>query len=303
MIGRQLDLFVDGHDALMVHEIATSLVLRDAGRSATGLARLRDEHPAHPDLPALTLLTDALQTRPPAPAAHEALTARVEAIERDVSPAARRFLGTNAAIFLRPLWQTLAATARTLRFDDTHPRAHAGWLFQQCDDWAAVRGAVEAEPDWAAKPVLRYWLGLARHHLGGPEAAIRLWLPLCWMDPVFFARLAPTLPSATMRQGWETFERAVPVDEFLADASHAASWFPAWLLVRHRGLAHVFRADDIPDAPTDAAGAFGALLALAPLEGRGLSDELVARRRALRQLSPGFFRYYIEIVGGRRRGG
>jgi len=106
-----------------------------------------------------------------------------------------------------------------------------------------------------------------------------------------------------MRQGWETFERAVPVDEFLADASHAASWFPAWLLVRHRGLAHVFRADDIPDAPTDAAGAFGALLALAPLEGRGLSDELVARRRALRQLSPGFFRYYIEIVGGRRRGG
>jgi len=43
-----------------------------------------------------------------------------------------------------------------------------------------------------------------------------------------------------------------------------------------------FRTDDIPDAPTDAAGAFGALLALAPLEGRGLSDELGARRRALR---------------------
>src|SRR2546428_7803091 len=199
MIGRQLDLFVDGHDALMVHEIATSLVLRDAGRSATGLARLRDEHPAHPDLPALTLLTDALQTRPPAPAAHEALTARVEAMERDVSPAARRFLGTNAAIFLRPLWQTLAATARTLRFDDTHPRAHAGWLFQQCDDWAAVRAAVEAEPDCAAKPVLRYWLGLARHHLGGPQAALRLWAPPRWLGPGFFARLRPacaTAPSA-----------------------------------------------------------------------------------------------------------
>jgi hypothetical protein len=65
----------------------------------------------------------------------------------------------------------------------------------------------------------------------------------------------------------------------------------------------VFRADDLPDAPTDAAGTFGALLALAPLEGRGLSDELVARRRALWQLGPGFFRCYIEIVGGRRTGG
>jgi hypothetical protein len=272
---RQLDLFVDGHDALLIHEIVTSLVLRDAHHVETGLARLYNEDPSHPDLPALTLLAETLQTAPAASSTHATLTARVERMERDVTAAARRFLATGSATFLRPLWQTLAATAAGLPFDDTHPSAHAGWLFQQCDDWAAVRGAVEAEPDWAAKPVLRYWLGLSRHRLGAPEAAIRLWLPLCWIDPVFFARQAPTLPNATIRVGWETFERTVPLDEVLSDTTHAATWFPAWLLVRHRGLGRLFRADDIPDAGT-AARAFAALLPLVPLEGGGLSDDLVA---------------------------
>ena len=269
---KQFDLFVDGLDAFLVHEVVMSLAARDPDRAATGLARLRDEHPTHPDLPALILLADSLHARPLAPTTHATVTASVEAMERDLTPAARRFLGSDAATFLRPLWQTLAATAASLPFDETHPRAHAGWLCQQDDDWTAVRAAGEAEPDWAAKPVVRYWLGLARQHLGEPEAAIRLWLPLCWMDPVLFARHAPALPNATLREGWDTFERAVPFDEFLADTPHAAIWFPAWLLVRHRGLARLFGADDIPDAGT-AARAFGALLALVPLEGRGLSDE------------------------------
>lgn len=63
-----------------------------------------------------------------------------------------------------------------------------------------------------------------------------------------------------------------------------------------------FGRDDIPDSGT-AARAFGALLALVPLEWRGLSDEVVAQRRALRQLSPGFFRYYMGSLGGRRSRG
>jgi hypothetical protein len=145
---------------------------------------------------------------------------------------------------------------------------------------------------------LRYWLGLARHHLGESELAIRLWLPLCWMDPALFARHAPLLPSAILREGWEMFERVVPFHEFLADTAQPAAWFPAWVLVRHRGLAHLFSADDIAETGAEAR-AFRALLALVSLESRGLSDELVARRRVLREASPDFFGYYMEIV---RRG-
>jgi hypothetical protein len=297
---KQLDFFVDGLDAMLIHEVVTSLVARDPDRVAAGLARLRDDHPSHPDLHALTLLADSLLALPSAPATHAGLTASVETMERELTPAARRFLGTESATFLRPLWQTLAATAASLPFDEIHPRAHAGWLCQQYDDWAAVRVAIEAEPDWAAKPLLRCWMGLARHHLGEPEIAIRLWLPLCWMDPALFARHAPMLPSTVVREGWDAFERAGDSDDFSGDTLNAASWFPAWLLLRHRGLARLFRADDIPDSSV-AARAFGAMLELVPLEGRGLGDELIARRRALRQLSPGFFRWYMNVVGGRSR--
>ena len=267
---RQLDLFVDGQDALLIHEAVTGLLSRDAERAEAALARLRGEHPAHPDLRALTVLVDGLDARVPASMTHADLMASVEAIERELVPAARRFFGTAAPAFLRPLWQALATVAASRPFDAVRPHIHAGWLHQQYDDWGAVRAAVESEPGWAATPLLRYWLGLARHHLGEPEGAIRLWLPLCWVDPALFARHAPTLPNAIVREGWEMFERA----------------------------AHLFAADDIPETGPDAR-AFRALLAVAPLESQGLSDELIARRRALRAVSAGFFSYYMEIV---RRG-
>ena len=297
----QLDLFIDGRDAILVHEVVTGLVARDPDRVATDLVRLRREHPAHPDLPALTLLADALQAPAPSPSTHATMTARIEAMERRLAPAARRLLGAEAPTFLRPLWQTLAAAAATVPFDDIHPRAHPGWLCQQYGDWAAVRAAVEAEPDWAGRPLLRCWMGLAQHHLGEPETAIRLWLPLCWIDPVLFASHAPGLPSAPVREAWDAFEHAAPFDEALADMTNAAAWFPAWLLLRHWGLANLFRADEVPDADAPTC-AFRALISLLPLERGALNDELVGQRRALRRISPGFFRYYLEVVSRRRPG-
>jgi len=195
-------------------------------------------------------------------------------------------------------WEALASTAAGLPFDEAHPRAHRSWLCQRYGDWAAVRGAVEAEPHWEARPPLRYRQGLARHHLGEPEAAIRLWLPLCWMDPVLFERHAPTIPSTILREGWNAFEGEVSLDEWLADATDAAGWFPAWLLLRHRGLVHLFQADEVPEAGI-AARAFRHLLSLLPLESQGLSDLLVRQRRGLQQLSQGFFRYYMDVVGQR----
>ncbi len=296
---RQLDLFLDGRNAFLVYEVVTSLVARDRGRAETGLQRLEDEYPFHPDLPALALLVAALNSPSASPTTHATLTTDIEAMQHALAPAARRLLGEDAATFLQPLWQAMAAKAASLPFDEAYPRAHRSWLCQHYGDWAAIRAAVEAQPDWAARPRLRYRLGLARHHLGEPEAAIRLWLPLCWMDPALFRRRAPTIPSAILREGWDAFERTVVFDESLDDTGDAAGWFPAWLLLRHRGLVHLFWVDEVPDAGT-AARAFRQLLSLVPLESQGLSDALVHQRRALQQLSPGFFRYYMEVV--RQRG-
>ena len=295
---RQLDLFVDGADALLIHEIVTGLIGRDVGRTEMGLRRLGQEHPRHPDLVALTVLFEALTAPVPA-ATHVALTERIELTERELVPAARRFLGADADTFLRPVWQALAATAADLPFDAEHPRAHRAWLCQQYGEWTDVRAAVEDEPGWADTALLRYWMGLAQHHLGMSEVAIRLWLPLCWMDPLLFETHAPTLPDLTIRGAWVAFERALPFEESFADRAPAAAWFPAWLLLRHRGLSRLFHADDVPDAG-DAARVFRHLLALLPLERGDLTDELVRQRRALRLLDEHFFRYYMAVLGGRR---
>ena len=295
---RQLDLFVDGRDALLVHEIVIGLISRDVGRTEAGLRRLGQEHPRHPDQVALTLLFEALTAPTPA-ATHVALTERIELTERRLVPAARRFLGADADAFLRPVWQALAATAADLRFEAAHPQAHRAWLCQQYGEWTQVRAAAEDEPGWADTPLLRYWMGLAQHHLGAPAVAIRLWLPLCWMDPLLFEIRAPTVPNPTIRAAWIAFEQAFPFEESLADKTPMAAWFPAWLLLRHRGLSRLFRTEDIPDAG-DAARVFRHLVALLPLELRGLTDELVRQRRALRQLDENFFRYYMAVLGERR---
>jgi hypothetical protein len=123
--------------------------------------------------------------------------------------------------------------------------------------------------------------------------------PLCWTDPALLERRAPGLPSAILREAWKAFEGEVALDEWLDDSTHVTAWFPAWLLLRHRGLVHLFQADEVP-ADDTAARVFRHLLSLLPLESSGLSDRLVDQRRALRQLSQGFFRYYMDVVGGRR---
>lgn len=57
--------------------------------------------------------------------------------------------------------------------------------------------------------------------------------------------------------------------------------------------------EDIPDAGT-ATRVLRQLLALLPLEPRGLTDELVRQRRELRQLDEPFFRHYMAGLGERR---
>jgi hypothetical protein len=293
----QLDLFIDGRDAVLVHEVIRALLVRDSREAASRLGALRHEHREHPDLPALVLLIESLDPSISSPMDHAALTATIDHIEGAVAPAARRLLGQEAVSFLEPLWRGLAAAAAPLRFDETRPRAHASWVGQRVDDWGAVRAAIEAEPDWPSRPLLRYRLGLARHHLGAVDAAIRLWLPLCWVDPSLFARYAPTLPDPRLRDAWEAFDDASVFAE--VDDRGRTAWFPSLLLLGHRRLAELFDPVDVPDAGL-ATDVFRILVALVPLERAGLGDELIAHRRTLQRLSPDVFACYMETMGGRR---
>jgi hypothetical protein len=293
---RQLDFFLDGRDALLVHAVVRGLVARDQRDTERRLVELRAEHPAHPDAPALARLAGALGMSPPSLVDHETVTDAAQPLHDVLAPAARRLLGeADGPAFLRPLWLMLAEASASLRFDERYPRAHRSWLCQHVDDWLAVQAAVEDEPHWPGQPLLRYRLGLARHHLGDADGALRLWLPLCWLDGALFARYTPGGPDPALREAWDAFDRAGA----FGDPTESVRWFPSWLLVRHRRLADVFQPGDAPDEgpPTEA---FRALLMLIPLERHGLTSDVIAARRDLQRLSPELFAAYMESRGGRR---
>lgn len=280
----QLDLFRDTRDRVLVNTVIDALIERDRSRASAALDRLRAEYPTHGDLESLALLCCCLEAGTPPPSTHAGVTARIEEIERSLVPAARRLLGAGAAEFFPAIWAPLAAAATALSFDDAYPRAHRGWLCQQYGDWKTVRSATEREPGWTTRPLLRWWMGLACQHLGEPEAALRLWLPLYWLEPDLFARHAASLPSATLRSAWEAFGRVSADDAFDEDGD-AVAWFPSWLLLRHRGIAALFQPEEVPGAAVPAR-VFRHLLALLPLERSGLSDELIRRRRELSGPAP-----------------
>ena len=259
----QLDLFLDGREALFVNDLVAKLLERSPAGAEDALDRLREESPEHPDLGAFDRLVQSLRAGPPAPPGAEQLGPMIESLAALV-PAAERLLGRGATAFLLRWWQALARTE-----------------------------AVPAPGEPA--PRLRYWIGCARWNLGDEREAFRLWLPLCWLEPESFVRQAPTLPSRIVRESWATFDSEADREETGDARVRDVPWFPAWLALQCRWVAHVFRPDEVPEtgAPLRALRLLPSLLVL---ESQGYGAELVQQRRALRDISPTFFRRYWRLV-------
>jgi hypothetical protein len=259
----QLDLFLDGREALLVNDLVARLLEGWLEGARDVLDRLREENPGHPDFGAFDRLVHSLCEGPPAPASTGQPGSLIESLMALV-PAANRLLGPGAPAFLLPWWQALAQTKAVL-------------------DRAEVA------------PLLRYWMGSARWHVGDEREAVRLWLALCWLEPESFALQAPTLPSRIVREAWAAFDTEPHPDDGGDARVREVLWFPAWLALRHRWVAHVFHPDEVPD--TDAPlRALRLLPRLLVLESRGYSDDLVRQRRSLRDISPSFFRTYRRLV-------
>jgi hypothetical protein len=265
----QLDLFLDGREAILVNDLVARLLEGRPEGARDALDRLREENPGHPDLAAFDRLVHLLCEGPPAPPSAGQPGPLIENLTA-LAPAANRLLGPGAPAFLLPWWQALVRTE-------------------------AVPGPAEAAP------LHRYWMGTARWHCGDEREAARLWLALCWLEPESFARQASLLPSRVLREAWAAFDTGPDPDDGGDARVREVSWFPAWLALRHRWVAHVFRPGEVPntDAPLRALRLLPGLLVL---ESRGYGDELVRQRRALRDISPSFFRAYRRlVVEGRAR--
>jgi hypothetical protein len=259
----QLDLFLDGRETILVNDLVAALLAGRLEGARDAVNRLRKENPAHPDLEPFERLVHSVSEKPPAPPSPGEAGPMIERLTVLV-PAANRLLGRGAAAFLHPWWQALARTKAVL------------------------------DPAEAA-PLLRYWMGSARWHVGDEREAVRLWLALCWLDPESFARQAPALPSGIVREAWAAFDPGPEPGDGGDARGRDVQWFPAWLALQHRWVAHVFRPDEVPDtgAPLRA---FRLLPGLLVLESQGFGDELVRQRRALRDISPKFFQTYRRLV-------
>ena len=268
----QLDLFLDGRELILVNDVVMRLLEGQLEGARAALGRLGGENPSHPDLAAFALLVDSLHAGPPSPPGAGEPGPLIDTLAA-LEPVANRLLGAGAATFLLPWWQALA---------------HTEWMLDPSE----------------ASPLLRHWMGSARWHVGDEREAVRLWLALCWLDPASFAPLAPMLPSPLVREAWAGFDAETESLDAGDARARDVRWFPAWLVLRHRWVAHALRPDEIPDtdAPMKALRLLPRLLAL---ESGGLGDELVRCRTALRDISPMFFRAYrlrVMETRGQARG-
>jgi hypothetical protein len=262
----QLDLFLDGAVTVLLHALGEALAAERPEAAHDALERLRRQDSAHPDLAALGRLCEAVRSGRPAPDSSSSLEALVRELETVLLPAAERLLGPAAAAALGPVWRRLADDAVGLRLDGREGGGH-----------------------------LRFWVGAAHHHLGRRRQALRLWLSLGWLDPRALVTLAPRCPDDAMRLAWIAFERR-PGFEVPEEPDAAARWFPAWVFLHDRELAGLFATDEIPGADPGEAAA-RAVLTLLPLETRGLSEEVISGRRALKTAAPSFFQHYLRRVG------
>lgn len=267
----QLDLFVDGAETVLLHAVSDALA---AGRPETAhdaLARLRQHDAGHPDLGALGRLCEALRAGLPAPGSRSALEALVQELETVLLPTAERLLGPGASAALGPVWRRLAVGATTVPLGELDAMEGGGRV--------------------------RFWIGAAHHHLGRRREARRLWLSLAWRHPRALATLAPRCPDDTIRLAWIAFDRTPGFEIEEPDAA-AARWFPAWAFLHDRELAGLFGPDEIGGPAADPAEvAARGVAALLPLETRGLSEEVVRGRRALKAIAPAFFQRYLRRVG------
>jgi hypothetical protein len=286
----QLDLFAHGRDLMLRNDVAAAVERCDAGAARARLRLLDDEFPDDPQRPELATLVAALERERTAPlATHADVAAEREALESVIAPAAQRVLGADAALaWLRPWWLRLAARAAGLPFVAAHADDHAAALALRAGEWAAAEHAVEAIESWRRIPAPLAWMIEARCRRGRVDDAWALIAELAWIAPARLDALLRRLREPVVDRLLRRFDASFEGGEGDADIA----WFPAWVLIDTPALAPQFALAQPAqhDAPERA---LRLMVELLGLERQGRQHDLVQRRRALRDLHPALYAFYL----------
>lgn len=284
----QRDLFVDAGETMVLADLCTALIARDADGAMDALHALLRCAPTHRLRAAAERLCDALAES--AADAHVPLSVADELARLDgpLTIDASDVLGESARDFIVPFWRRLAAALGDTAFDPHEPDRHASFALARCLDWRASAAAVTMVPSFEASSVLLLRLITAEQHLGNRTAVLGGYCKLCWRHPDAAERCVESDPGMehALQRAWE---QLLDLDtESLLDAR----WLPAWLLLQEPGLAHVLDVAPPPDVAAAGAG-FVALRKLLARPGAELDATAIDDRKALAAAHPLLLSAYL----------
>lgn len=285
----QLDIFEHSRDVVLRNAAIDALRQRDAAACERAAATLAAEYGADPLLPAFGVLCEKLRSPVAGRLAREAAIAILQETEGAVSAAAHRVFGRDAHAWLAPLWVELAAAIADYPFDSGHEALHAAPLLLRAGHWADAVARVESIASWRRQPAPLAWMIEARCRIDGFDAIWPLLAELAWMAPRRARTFAPALALPELDQlvrGFDAeFEGEGTADDF--------AWFPAWAVIADGRLAPGLRLTQ-GGANTPAECCARLVLGLLVLERQGRHDELIERRRILRETHPVLFVRYMQ---------
>lgn len=277
----QLDLFSDTSTVYLVSGITQALKTLNATDARQSLRQLCESAPDHSQLGELERLVEALEglEGPLADADTE-----FQRLQTETVPLAERHLQRASGFLLDPLWRRLTAALQDRPFDPSCPDLHPSYTAAQARDWPTVRQAVECEEGWRRQPVLLERHARACTRLDDQAAALGSWYLICWQFPQLGDRL-DRCGDHTLASGWQGFldlEQELPTEDF-----------PAWLMMRHSGLARIAPNgdDDIPCPES-----YRTLYHLLRDGAKGADDQIMTLRGRLKQQAPLLFHHYLETV-------
>ncbi|MBW8829014.1 MAG: hypothetical protein JF606_06210 [Burkholderiales bacterium] len=287
----QLDIFEHSGAVMVRNDVIHALEQRDAQGARVACNRLSDQWPLDEALPALLVLTEALERREHQTfARHEDLGTARQTLENVIRPAAIRTFGDKEATqWLAGQWEDLARRAEPLPFRADHADEHAAALWLQASRWHDAVQVVNSIESWRRIPAPLAWMSQARLHLFGLQATWPMLAELAWLSPRRLAELVPRSPDPLLPQLVRRFEADF---EGAGEAADLA-WFPAWVLAERPQLAeHLAAAQASQHSSPEQA--MRLLVELLGLEHQGRHHDIVEKRKTLRELHPSLYAAYMK---------
>jgi hypothetical protein len=292
----QLDIFADARDVMLRNDLVDALARRDLRASHACIDCLGAEYPAD------ALLAPARSLAAVLAGAGEPLDATAGAgtpgtadryLREHVLPAAVTVLGAvQGRAWLVPLWRELALQRASLPWNGARPDDHATPLWLAAGDWARAAESAGSIASWRRIPDPLTWMTEARYRLIGLDETWPLLTELAWLSPRRLDALLVALADPLLNRLRRRFDQDFDAGGHATDPHGALAWFPAWVLTHTPALGpHVSPAEPGQDSLPERA--LRLLVQLLGLEHQGRHNDLMSRRKSLRDLSSPLYEAYM----------